>query len=689
MLEMLLTSSALILIVLALRRLFRDRISLRLQYSLWLLVALRLLIPGSLLQSPVSVLSGAETVAQRVTELHRDTPDTSDMDANAVLSPITPDAAEKAPPVLSVSGDAAAIQTVIPTAPSQTFSASDPLISWADAARFVWYAGMIIMALWFLISNLYFRRELKYGAALVSVPGSPLPVYVTGGVSSPCLYGLLRPAIYVTRDCLDDEQRLRHVIAHEATHRRHGDQFWSLVRCLCLVVWWFNPLVWLAAVLSRRDCELACDEGALKRLGEGERLAYGRTLIGVVAQSSVPGALLRTATTMSGSKKAIRERITLIAKRPRMTAATLTAVLLIAVLAVGCTFSGAAEPSEEPDETGVQLLRKQSAEFPDSLAGESPDSLVSKTTQPLSGSALEMAQTLYAAITGDLDFYALVSDQGVTTRVHVTADVYEPAFYDAFFTTFHWTSIFDSINPPGAFLTLESSDGTNYLRCWEESDVVLLHWEGTNTWISAAPNDDETTFYQFLTYIPEGALHAQGSNAAAKESPVVETVSYDDRVTDGEIVLSNGVRLHMAYDEVTALIGYKGAATPTMAPDAVFFWCDNISYTFRLNGAGKLVLVSIGLDAGTEGVSAFRDIQVGDSIQSVFSKIPARDTELKKWAEQTLYGSDPNDEFGYAKLEFVAMSYYSMSILTPECCIDIKFTRDDICVQWINITVRD
>ncbi len=57
---------------------------------------------------------------------------------------------------------------------------------------------------------------------------------------------------------------LRHVLTHEFTHYRHGDHLWSMLRCLALAVHWWNPLVWLAAELSRRDAELACDEGALK-----------------------------------------------------------------------------------------------------------------------------------------------------------------------------------------------------------------------------------------------------------------------------------------------------------------------------------------------------------------------------------------------------------------------------------------
>ena len=57
MLQVILTSSVLILVLLLLRRVLRGRVSLRLQYALWVLVAVRLLVPVSFGNSAVSVLN--------------------------------------------------------------------------------------------------------------------------------------------------------------------------------------------------------------------------------------------------------------------------------------------------------------------------------------------------------------------------------------------------------------------------------------------------------------------------------------------------------------------------------------------------------------------------------------------------------------------------------------------------------
>lgn len=143
---------------------------------------------------------------------------------------------------------------------------------------------------------------------------------------------------------------LRHVLAHELTHFRHLDHIWNLLRCAALIVHWWNPLVWLAAWLSSRDEELACDEGALKLLGDGERAAYGRTLLALSTEKSGAAGLWNCATPMAGDKRSLRERVLRIAHAPRR--AVWAAVLAVALLALAsaCAFGQASEPGpEQPD----------------------------------------------------------------------------------------------------------------------------------------------------------------------------------------------------------------------------------------------------------------------------------------------------------------------------------------------------
>ena len=218
----------------------------------------------------------------------------------------------------------------------------------------IWFAGMVVMTAVIISCNAHLALQLKRRRWALDIPESLLPVYVTEAVPTPCVFGFFRPAVYLTPEAAKEPQVRRHVLEHELTHYRHFDHVWSVLRSLCLVLHWYNPLVWIAAKVSRADAELACDEGALARLGEDQRGDYGRTLIGLTCSAPISDLLI-TATTMTGSAGSIRERIKLLMKRPRNTILTVTAVILMVTLIVGCTFAGAPETTQptEPSTPGV------------------------------------------------------------------------------------------------------------------------------------------------------------------------------------------------------------------------------------------------------------------------------------------------------------------------------------------------
>lgn len=337
MTEWIITSCVLILVVIILRTVLKGKISLRLQYALWALVLVRLLIPGSLFSSAVSVMNAVGERPSVPTEITvADPPGRWEYPGVELAPTITQTVDEQGN--VHYTEDLEKWEQDKEAAWQEYKEEHTEYVTLpvADILRTVWYAGMAVMALWLVIGNLRFRLRITRSREVIKF--APPAVYVTEDIETPCLFGLFQPAVYVTPDVAEDKTALSHVLAHEETHYHHKDHIWALLRCVCLVLHWYNPLVWLAAALSRRDSELACDEGAIRRLGEEQRAAYGRTLIGLTCTGV--GGLLRTATTMTGSKKSIKERIVLIAKKPKMKLYTLIAVILIAVIAAGCTFTG-------------------------------------------------------------------------------------------------------------------------------------------------------------------------------------------------------------------------------------------------------------------------------------------------------------------------------------------------------------
>lgn len=337
--EILLTSSVLILALLLLRLLFRKTISRQVQYALWGLVALRLLVPVSLPAMEHNVLTAAEPVTARITA-----PALYVTPYRETIVSAPPGVFQTPAPYQSFRVDTATEDSTVTFTDGKNVTHSieyKSQIPLTPVLKAVWHTGMYVMAAWFLLTNLRFMLRLRRSRTPYPVEGCRYPVYLAEGLPSPCLFGLLHPAIYLTPAAAESPETLRHVLAHETTHARHGDPLWSLLRCVCLAVYWFDPLVWVAAVVSRRDCELACDEGALQRLGEAERIPYGQTLLRLIPVARRPESPMLSATTMTAGKKELKDRITRIAENRRTVGVALLAVVAAAALVCALTFTGA------------------------------------------------------------------------------------------------------------------------------------------------------------------------------------------------------------------------------------------------------------------------------------------------------------------------------------------------------------
>ena len=351
--EIIITASVLIVCVMLIRHFFKGKISNRLQYALWLLVAIRLIIPVS----AQLYLSLGEIDEFRIMDLVRrlegdfgditerlEQPVSFTMNMNSpVGQQIIKNMLEEE---MEYIGGA--------DGPTSIFLAGSVGFTWLDILRWIWFGGMGVMAVWMAAVNLRFcrklRRERQDFVLPEEVTGRLHPrvlaslrrgrVYTVEELVSPCLYGIPGlEAVYLPEAVTGEEDRLCHVLTHEICHKRHGDGFWSFVRNMLLLCYWFHPLVWAAAVLSKRDCELACDEGALLLLGEQERIGYGKTLLSIITGRGRFSDFACTATTMTGSGRSVKERIRCIAEKPRVLGAAVAAVLILITAASVLVFT--------------------------------------------------------------------------------------------------------------------------------------------------------------------------------------------------------------------------------------------------------------------------------------------------------------------------------------------------------------
>ena len=175
--------------------------------------------------------------------------------------------------------------------------------------------GAACVLLWFGFSNIRFRKKLRAGR-IEEISGGlkemylnmckerkvrPVPVYFTDPVPGACLVGVFRP--FIVLPVITAPEDVKNVLTHEICHLKNRDHIWNILRMLCCAIHWFNPLVWLAASMSRTDSELRCDDRVTEAMDEQERKDYANVLVYAAARKSMPGiGVMATGMTMTGKR---------------------------------------------------------------------------------------------------------------------------------------------------------------------------------------------------------------------------------------------------------------------------------------------------------------------------------------------------------------------------------------------------
>ena len=413
MLEWFVSSAILLAVLIALHYLLRGKVSPKLQYALWAIALVRLLLPFSVGQSAASVENLVpETQHYVLYTAPRTAP------APEASAPSQPQQAAQPPVQVLPAREAAETQKAV---------RGGSVLELKTVLTVVWAVGAAGVLLWFFGCNLAFGRALRKNATLFApaLPGCPA-IYVSPAIASPCLFGFLRPAIYLTPDSAADDALRRHCIAHEQTHYRHGDHIWALLRGICLALHWFDPLAWWSAHLARTDAELCCDEDAIRLLGEGERADYGRTLIRMTCRTRIDP--LSAATTMSGRGSQLKERVRAIARHPKTAVPVLIAVLLIAAIAAGCTMTGAKQKDTAQNTTATAEAGTTS-----DTASARRDAILTRLQEviPAEAPGVDSAEpTTAKAISGFADYLLRHYDQLDTRGFFADDTVWEPVTLD-------------------------------------------------------------------------------------------------------------------------------------------------------------------------------------------------------------------------------------------------------------------
>lgn len=372
MLREVLTVSALILAVLLVRAIFKNRVPKRMVYTLWLVVLVKLCLPGTLVSLPVLPAEEAAAPVQRVELPAQPLP--AQQPAQAVTQPQTP------------------VQQPVSPAQEAAKPAAKPLTA-TQIFQIVWAGGSALLGFWLFGTWLAFTVRLHKSRRFLGRHGRTR-IYISSTVKSPCLAGLV-PAVYLTEDVLQTAET-ELILRHELTHLRHLDHLWSFCRTAAVIAYWWNPFIWLAAILSKRDAELACDEAVAAGLSDAQRLVYARAIL---AQAP------RKAAALSLAGPPVKERILFLTKKQRTSVLCVILALLLIISAAGCSLT--------------ELTRQKSGEITlpeETPVMEEPTDTPIEQEEPIQEPQTQMLPTPASSMFGLTGREAVLFDAAVAQR---------------------------------------------------------------------------------------------------------------------------------------------------------------------------------------------------------------------------------------------------------------------------------
>ncbi|HZJ82578.1 MAG TPA: M56 family metallopeptidase, partial [Clostridia bacterium] len=216
-------------------------------YALWIVVALRLIIPFTL-ESNYSL-----------------------MPSNNNVGYIPHDIIYQQSPQIN-SGVEGTDTLINNSLPAPTVGASvNPLQICVEIGAYIWFLVIVSLLIYSLASILILKRSLKKAQLMEK------NIFEAENIRTPFVLGLIRPRIYLPVGLSKQEQD--YIIMHEQTHIHRKDHIIKILAFFILSVHWFNPLVWLAFRLMGRDMELSCDERVLKKMDNDIKKPYANSLL--------------------------------------------------------------------------------------------------------------------------------------------------------------------------------------------------------------------------------------------------------------------------------------------------------------------------------------------------------------------------------------------------------------------------
>jgi HEAT repeat protein/beta-lactamase regulating signal transducer with metallopeptidase domain len=183
-------------------------------------------------------------------------------------------------PVLSAETSQTPIKESAPASDSENVIArtESSTLGWAFWALAIWLAGAMVVALrmlvgtvsvWWIVQRARPVEDDSWNALMEFLVWQlelkrPVRLLESRSVSMPITCGMFRSVVLIPQGADEwAEERRQVVLSHELAHVKRRDCLTQMLAQLACALYWFNPLIWIAARRLRVERELACDDYVL------------------------------------------------------------------------------------------------------------------------------------------------------------------------------------------------------------------------------------------------------------------------------------------------------------------------------------------------------------------------------------------------------------------------------------------
>lgn len=335
--------------ILLFRFIFKNRISSKLQYLMWWLLILRLLMPVT---PDIGLhFNLQDMLLKQAHQAELPTP-APVLDVAPASVPNTQPSYDSVTPAVQPDTDVAPSQHVNPTKSTD----------WYSIVFVVWLLGAIGFLGWLIFVKLRYYESLQhlmaggprevyelYDRCCKELGVKPLPLWIVNKSMSPGIAFFGEPVLLVPISLCGDESRLRFALLHELTHKKRGDHYMTLLLNILRAVYWFDPVVHFAFSELRADMESACDSDVLAYIGHEKKRGYLTVILDMFSYDTEPILGMSQIRSRRMAKRRMKGAFMKNRTSPAFRAITLCIALIMSL----CCFTTACQSAPEKDTPGI------------------------------------------------------------------------------------------------------------------------------------------------------------------------------------------------------------------------------------------------------------------------------------------------------------------------------------------------